>query len=145
MSIQVRPFEFKDLDAVVDMAAEFFAESPYVGLADFQQDSVLQMIEMCSNGHVILVATKGDSYVGMAGAMIAPSMFNASFLIAQELVIYVRKQNRKGTVGYRLLKSLEKECKNKGADALEISGINGLSPDSFPGYTPNEQRFMRVF
>jgi GNAT superfamily N-acetyltransferase len=70
----------------------------------------------------------GTDIVGLAVVVATPLPFNHSLLYAQEVLWYVIKQHRNGTLGKELFDAMEKWVNDKGCYALAVG-----APPSNPG------------
>jgi GNAT superfamily N-acetyltransferase len=150
--IEIRRAKHEDLNRVLELGREFFGESPFAGLAPWDDDSFVTTIAAFLSEAVegsLLVAQRADgSIVGMAGAVIFPLYFNMNFRMAQEIFWFVQPDERKGA-GTALLDALEVETRKMGADVFMSASLAGKRDKALDrvyqrrGYTPAENIYMR--
>ena len=120
----LRKAEVSDKEQIVDLVKQFFEESLGNYGLRLSLETINETIANIVTTQVGFVADKEGKLVGCAGAQLAPSMFDKTQLIGQEFMWYVTKEERKTSVGLRLLKKLEEECISRGA-SLVIMGCMG--------------------
>lgn len=149
--MQVRDFEYSDMDGVMYCAEQFQIESGYDKLADFDRKSFEQFIRMLiSNpGGFLLVAVEDDIVLGIIASIVGTLMFNSNVKFSQEMFWWVDPEWRSSGIGSKLLNAYEKKSKELGASILMMAGLNGEEFKTankvyeHRGYLPADQVYIR--
>ena len=99
-----------DIDSIKQLIKEFAEESLNEYKMSFDDNTLIDTIKQFIDNQIIFVAVKLKEIVGVIAGVIHPSIFDNKQLIAQETIWFVSKDERKGTVGWRLLDEFEKSC-----------------------------------
>jgi len=123
----IRKAELKDVPQVVSLVKDFFKES----LSDYglllEDKTIIETLEHYAKNLIAFVAEENGKIVGVVGGLIAHSIFDKSQLIGQETIWYVDKDYRNGTIGLKLIKTFEDECKNRGASLIAMVNMGNLN------------------
>jgi len=94
---------------------------------------------------VVIVAELDGVVVGMAIAVLAPCMFDAGYVVAQERVWFLGKEYRGKGLGVKLLEALEMRCSNLGAMQMFIALASVYEHHIPPrlGYELAERHYMK--
>lgn len=130
----IRPAETKDIDAVRSLIMAFHQESFGKYGFTITDETINATIKNFINGFVNFLAEKDNRVVGVVAGIIMPSIFDKSQSIAQEMIWFVDKKERGGTIGFKLLKAFEDECKNRGANVIIMASMNGGNADILDRY-----------
>ena len=128
------------------MGRSFFNDSGYSSIAEYDEHTTAQTLELLINGGTLLT----DGKTGMIGFLVFPLFTDKSCLVAQELFWWVDKESRNTKLGLNLLKAAECLAKGKGAKSmimLSLSTLDGEKVNALYeslGYTKRESNYMRV-
>ena len=114
--INIRQAKIEDTDSIKLLIFQFYEESLREYKLSFDWDTLTNTITTFINSHIGLVAEKDGVIIGVIGGVVTNSIFDAKQKVGQEAIWYVDKSERKGTVGIRLLKAFEEECKKRGVN-----------------------------
>ena len=138
-----------DLPAIVDMGEAFFEEAGWAARAPFCRESFAQSVKRIAEGGILLVVEKGGKAVGMAGAVFSPAYWNEKVLIGQEIFLYIKPTDRKGS-GKELLRQLESAAKARNVQFFGMVSEHGLRHDALKavyeraGYSLAEHTFCKA-
>lgn len=121
-----------DLMALADMGVRFVEWSPYNMLGATRDEiaaGIMRVIE-AGGGFARLLEEDGRA-VGMLLAVIAPTWFAPSVLIASELAWWVEPTHRRGSGSLRLFRDFEAWGRQRGARVFSASDLD--QPDSPAG------------
>jgi RimJ/RimL family protein N-acetyltransferase len=134
----IRPAEPKDLDALTDMGAQFFAYSTFAKVVQFDRDAARAAIAryaapgtmLTDPDSVVLVAEVEGEVVGGLVGFIGPMWFNPAARVATELAWWVAEEHRGGTAAIRLYRAFEAWADKQDADVIVMSDlvIEGETP-----------------
>jgi GNAT superfamily N-acetyltransferase len=81
-----------------------------------------QYIQLCKMGllHSLIVRTKEGKVIGYTFTFLTPHMHYQDTIYAQNDIIYIHPDYRKGGLGIRLIKEFEKQLYEKGANVLHL-------------------------
>lgn len=130
----IRKAELKDIDAVVELTKDFFEESISDYGLTLDDITIRETISNYIINLVGIVAEDEGKVIGVIGGMLLPSIFNKNQLIGQETVWYVQKNYRNGSVGLKLIKSFEDECKSRGTDLIIMGLMGNLNTEILDKY-----------
>jgi hypothetical protein len=121
-----------DEEAILGMAKEFAAFSPYAEIAVIDDDDLRSTIKWCINNGRIFVADNGGKPIGMLVAVLAPLWYAPKTLVAIEMAWWINAEHRRGTAAIRLVQAFEQWAREKGATAicmsnLEVENANAVS------------------
>lgn len=145
----VRSATEDDTPALLDMGREFYATTDYPALADYDEASVMALIDYMRDTGVLLVAEVADALVGMAGLILAPFPFNRRITTANEVVWWVTPGARDSGAGVALMRAIPAACKALGASTVNMVLLSSSPPQAGciyerMGYTLCESSYMRV-
>lgn len=135
---------FDDWEDFLEMGHEFYTQSGYSDMGDFNETLLLEVFEkLIANESLIM----GDG--GMIGWLVFP-VFMTGRMVAQELFWWVDQDKRKTGLGLKLLKAAEKKAKEQGAQHMLMLCLDRLDGEKVAklygamGYESREQTFMRA-
>lgn len=131
----IRTATSKDIPQIVSLTQEFFFESLYDYGFTSNITTLFETAKNLIDNHILLVAEK-EKIIGVIAGIVFNSLFDKSQTISQELVWYVKKEERGTSAGVRLLKAFEKQSKEKLANKIIMVHMNNL-------YTEPLKRFYR--
>ena len=113
----IRNATIDDIKQIVYLGERFYNESHDVDEIPYDPiDTYKSILEIYNGDHgILLVAEQDGQIVGITAGLVFSWYFNSSHKTGQELFWYVHPDYRKGTIGIRLLKELERQAKEKGA------------------------------
>lgn len=132
---------------IAELGRDFFKEAGWTDITKWNhekaQSSLAKMIE--NENCVLLVAEEQNEIIGMAGAFVQEIWFSDENL-GQELFWYIKPESR-GGIGSELLKKLEENLKEKGADIIAMIGLEKTkSLNNYflkKGYRPSEYSYIK--
>jgi len=137
-----------DLDAVVDMAREFWKHTMYKD--DFDPDHVRFMASMALDHGLMAVLVIGGVTQGFCAAIKAPLLANASVLTATEIAWWVNPEARKGRNGLSLMKHIERMAQDQGVKYWNMVVMESCQPEvgaaiyEARGYKKSETSYTRI-
>lgn len=142
----IRTIEAGEVKRLVDLGAEFYAESGLPGsfIPDVFTAFWTRFIE--SNVGEIFVIEERGHFLGTLGALYANDP-NDGALVANEFFWYVTKEARKN--GLRLLDAYEESARARGAKRMSMVHLSNLAPDTLKklylrrGYRELETHYMK--
>ncbi|MBT8450281.1 MAG: GNAT family N-acetyltransferase, partial [Gammaproteobacteria bacterium] len=119
----IREIQIEDIPQLIELGREMHAEGAYQQL-DYSSAKTEIMFHKCLTlpDHLCLVAEKGDNIVGGILASLSTFWFGYD-LIAEERVLFVTAEERKGTLGLKLVRGFEKWALESGAKEI-LTGTN---------------------
>ena len=107
--------------------AEYFADTPYT----LNMDSIPACLDALTSNpnNVLLVAGIETAIYGLIAGCITTNAFDASQRVASEMMWYVSKSYRGGTMGMRLLKDYEIWAKKQGASLSTLVHLDMAHQD----------------
>lgn len=147
----IRDTTTEDNDELLRMCKSFFSRTGYARLVDFDKDSMIKTLEHLRNDDngVLLIATDGDKTIGMIGALLYPFYFNHSHTTGQEMFWWVDPEHRKSGAGIELLKAVEAEARQRGAQSFSMIALDSMTPEQVgniymkQGYQKSEHSYIR--
>lgn len=139
----IRPATEADIPVLIELGREFFNQSSWKELADFDPASSEVSIRLIISGGLAGEVLISDDGQGMAAYLCTPLFLNHNVLTATELVWYARKN------GVPLLEAMEKSAKARGAVALSMLCLNGMREDVLDrfyrmrGYRKSEFSYLK--
>jgi N-acetylglutamate synthase-like GNAT family acetyltransferase len=139
----IRKATLDDVEAIKKLVEEFYEESLKEYKLSFRD--IEETIKNTVANHIGLVAEKEEKIIGCIGGITIPSMFDKDELIGQESIWYITKSERKGTVGIRLLKAFEEECKKKGCSFVIMVYMGNSYPEQLKRfYSMNNYKLLEM-
>lgn len=139
----------EDVPAIVEMGEAFFEEAGWAAKAKFCRASFAETAKRLMEGGFLLVVDKGKGPVGMAGGVASPAYWNEKVVIGQEIFLYVKPTDRKGS-GKELLRQLESAAKARNVQFFGMVSEHGLRHDALKavyeraGYSLAEHTFCKA-
>lgn len=126
----IRQATLDDKEEIIHLIGEFFEESlsEYKLTLDSETIGKTTIDFICNK--IVIVAEKDKKIIGVIGGLISPSIFDSNQLFAQEFIWYVSKNERESSIGIRLLKAFEEECKRQKANLISMIRMNNLYADT---------------
>lgn len=147
--VVIEKADVEDIAGIVVLIREFFEESVSGYSLSLDTMTIHETVANYVNNLIAIVARRGDNIIGVIGGLIAPSIFDKKQLIGQESVWYITKEERKGSVGIRLIKEFENRCKELGAHLVAMVHMGNLYADvldklyKMRGYKLMENQYIR--
>ena len=155
------------IDTIVDNAVKIF-QANYMYMYDIKllvhkfheeslsdygltitDDGIDKTAQLFMDNHILLLAEKNRKIIGLIGGVATPSSFSSKEIIGQEFMWYLEKDERKGSIGFKLLKAFEEECKSRGAKKVIMIHMLNLNSEMMSkfyekqGYIPMEKHFIK--
>lgn len=130
----------KDIPALVEMAAEFYAIAPHRALGEFREHAVENVARFLIEHEFGLVLMDGQ---GCVGGLLSPLYFDPQRHIAEITTIWGRKRARE------LRRAFENEASAMGADYVVCSILENERAAAMDrvmgieGYAPLERRYIK--
>ena len=141
----IRKAEHRDTEQVLALINEFYYESLREYDLSFTVETLKETIANFIDNHVGLVAEREGKIVGVIGGLISRSIFNKDEVVGQEAIWYMSKDERKGSLGIRLMKAFERTCKEKGAKFIVMIHMSNLLAKSLGRfYSSMKYKLMEV-
>ena len=151
MGTDIRIATIEDAIGITGLILKFFEESLQHFGFTICTTSALHTSQTFILQHIIFVAEKKKKIMGVIGGVVLPSIFNSQQRLGQEIIWYVEKKERAGTVGIRLIKAFERECKRYGASLICMVHMSNLYADKLGkvykqmNYTDLETQYIKEF
>lgn len=140
----------EDVDGLLDLHAQFHAESPFSAFAPINTDRIiatlLAMIE--ADDARIFVLLKERQIVGALGCMLTTMWFSDA-IVCQELFFFIKPEARVPAAASGLIAQTEEWAQRNGALAMALSSIENESRRGVSlfyrrrGYTSAEETFVK--
>jgi len=130
----IRKGELKDIDDLIVLIKGFFEESVNDYGFRINDETIRKTAILYITKLVVIVAEDAGSIAGFVAGVISPSIFDESQMIGQESVWYVGMNYRHGTIGLKLIKEFENECKSRGAELVVVGLMGNLNTDILDKY-----------
>lgn len=141
--VNIRNAVIEDKPQIIELIISFYKESLRDFGVRFDLETLYETVQNFIDNQIGIVAEKEGIIVGVIGGMVTPSMFDKSQKIGQESVWYVDPEERKGSIGFRLIKAFEEECIKRGANAIIMIHMSNLYPEALDRlYRMNGFRLM---
>lgn len=112
-------------------------------------DGIDKTAQLFMDNHILLLAEKDKKVIGLIGGVAVPSSFSSKEIVGQEFMWYLEKDERRGSIGFRLLKAFEEECKARGAKKVIMIHMLNLNSEAMSkfyekqGYIPMEKHYIK--
>lgn len=123
----IRKAVIEDKTSIIELSIQFYKESLKEYGLSFNFLTLDKLVEEFINTKIVIVADVDDKVVGVIAGMVQSSMFDSQQRIGQEIIWYIDKEYRKGSIGIRLLKEFEKQCKFNGANLMVMVYMGNLN------------------
>lgn len=130
----IRNATIKDIEPIVKLIHNFYMEGLKECGMSFRIDTLIKTINMYVTEKQTIVAERDGELVGIISGNVAKSIFDEDQIIAQESMWYVNEENRKGKVGFKLLKEFEKQVKYLGASIVSMINLSAVNDDRMSRY-----------
>lgn len=128
--MEIRKATLADVPVIVAMSARFYPTTHYALWCEMDEASVADLAAQLITDHVFLVAEAGGELVGMVGVFVVPFMFNRHRNFASEVVWWVAPEARGGRAAYALLAAIEPECRELGAQRIQMVHMPNSPPQA---------------
>lgn len=145
----IRKAEKKDIEELVILTKEFFKESLNEYGLKIGNKTIKNTLTNYVTNYIGIVAEKNGKLIGAIGGLVAKSIFDESQLLGQEVIWYITNSERKGTIGIKLIKAFEDECKKQGADLIAMVHMGNLYAETLDkfykmrGYKLLERQYIK--
>ena len=130
----IRKAEFYDYGGIRDLIFEFYNESVEDFIYEIDLDSIYITVNVLIEKYIMIVAIENDKAIGVIAGTIDPADYNHKLQIATEIIWFVTKEHRKGSIGIKLFKEFEKESTKRGATHIAMAFMENLHPDKLKGF-----------
>lgn len=120
LQVIVRPAITEDLDAYVNLAADFHEASPMKGVADFDPPGIRAFLARLleNNDALVLVAELDGEIAGITACLLYPLYFSPNNQVVQELWWWLTPEARGNGVGKKMYQAIELWAKSRNAKAV---------------------------
>lgn len=139
-----------DIDRIVEMAGEFYADTNYAAIVPMAKESAAGLAILMMDTGVMLVAESQDGdVVGMVGLHVDQFTFNVSKRMATEIIWWVDYAHQNTGVGRALLSEVEPACMERGVDMIRMLRLATSPPSADAlykkmGYIHSETTYTKV-
>jgi len=125
--IKPEPYHVHEWTSLID---RFLAEGiDHFGFGIRQEDVETTFFLWVNRNLPLLLLEDEGKIIGCLGGNLFPHWFNYDTLIFNEMIWYVLPEYRRGGGGVRLIRAMEKECKDRGVDKMVLGHTYALMPD----------------
>jgi N-acetylglutamate synthase-like GNAT family acetyltransferase len=110
----IRKAELYDIQSVHEMVQDFQEEDLAQYGLGHTIDSTTAAIEMFIRHHLGVVAVEDDKVIGCLGGFVTPFYLDKNSIVFQEILWYVRPENRSSGAGLKLLQKVMEVAKKAG-------------------------------
>lgn len=146
----IRPAELKDVDRIYKFGRAFWDQTKYAQAGiEYDYDTVTQVIVMCMQDGVALLAEDDGKIIGMILVLVFPFLMNANHLTATEWVFYTDPEYRSQGVGETLLEMSEDLLRARDVTLFNMVCLSNVTPDNAirlyekQGFTLAETTYMK--
>jgi len=145
-----------EFEALAEYGRAFWELTPYVHTGmPYNKEAVIDLLGVLLEEHYIRVKEAVDirvkllegKIVGFIGCLVAPLVFNPSYLTATEIFFYVAPEHR-GTIGKELITQAEWDLRDEGVEILSFGDMTSSKDMSKYyqdfGYYPTENTYSKV-
>lgn len=142
--------ETEDIAECVEIGREFWHQTPYASILDYNPEAVANLLQILINDKLMVIAEYESEIVGVAGIVVTPFHFDPSIKAAAEMFWYVRPGVRDQGVGESLLAAMEAMAKRHGASIFSMGNMQTTNPEDTQrlleknGYRLTEKSFAKV-
>lgn len=129
----IRKAEERDISAVVDLSRKFYETTSYAKFADFDVNTVENLVKLCMSSGILLVAEL-DGVKGFVALITAPFMFNNDVKTAHEVAWYVEPEAQSRGLGAALYRAIEPACRESGCIAYQMVALSSSPPQAAQVY-----------
>jgi GNAT superfamily N-acetyltransferase len=120
-----------DVDLIYKFGRAFWDQTKYAQAGiEYDYDTVTDVIKLCMNDGVALLAKDEGKIVGMILILVFPFLMNRNELIATEWVFYTDPEYRKQGVGENLLETSEYILKLMGVKLFNMVSVQNVTPEN---------------
>jgi GNAT superfamily N-acetyltransferase len=112
-----------DEDAILGMAREFAAFTPYKDLVVATDDELRTVIRWFVDNATIFISDDAGKAVGMLFAILSPVWYAPRFKMATEIAWWVAPSHRGGSRAVRLVREFESWARSNGAVIVNMSNL----------------------
>ena len=118
-----------DTNDILSLIDEFYQESLKEYDLSFTDYTLTKTVENCIKNQIVIVAEDGDSVIGLIAGAVIPSIFDEEEKILQEVMWYIKKDYRKGSLATDLLNIFEEKGKELGVEHILMVHMGNLYAD----------------
>lgn len=122
--MKIRYAEMKDADDIVRLGKMFAMEYPKYASHEVVEEDALQTVQTLLNNSMACILVLDHEVDGLIGVMIAvvvPSFYNRSILIANEVLLYVSPEHRNVNNAKALITNMETWAKSVNAYNMDLA------------------------
>jgi GNAT superfamily N-acetyltransferase len=119
-----------DVDRIYKFGRAFWDQTKYAQAGiEYDYDTVTDVIRLCMDDGVALLAEDDNKIVGMILILVFPFLMNRNELTATEWVFYTDPKYRKQGVGEDLLETSEYILKMMGVKLFNMVSVQNVTPE----------------
>ena len=146
----IRSATLLDVPKILDLVKEFYPLTHYSKFAEFDDDTVTNLIDTLKRRGILLLAQQEDEVIGIIGFIGAPFIFNNAVTTGHEVIWWVRPEFRNTSVGVQLLTRADQIASLRGWASLQMTRLESSDPRIDPvliaaGFLPTEHCFTKVY
>lgn len=120
-----------DREAIYAFGRTFWDQTLYAQAGiEYDRDTVFEVIQMCIDEGVALLAEDGNKIVGMILVLVFPFLMNRNHLAATEWVFYVDPAYRRDGIGDTLIETAEAWLKHRGVTLFNMVNLQNVTPEN---------------
>ena len=146
----IRHANEEDAIRVMELAHNFYQETPYALEIPYDPNTCAEIFFKALDQGLCSVAEENGEVVGFVLGLAFPSVMNRNYLMGCELAWWVEPAYR-GSVGYRLLRHIEKSAQDLGVKGWSMVALEDHDPEKVEkiylrtGYQKTERTYSRFY
>ncbi len=137
ITLTIRKANIIDTKDILELISEFYEEGLKECGLRFTDYSLNKTAEHFINNGIVIVVQDEDNLVGIIGGIIIPSIFDETEKIAQEMMWFIKKEYRQGSLAKDLLQRFEQEAKLLGAKHIVMVSIGNMKNEILDRFYKN--------
>jgi GNAT superfamily N-acetyltransferase len=122
----IRKGEFRDIPEVLKMVREFHREGVSEhGLGYDERSAKETAFGIYYAGASVILEGEEEGICGVLGGFFVPFCLNFKLKVFQEILFYIKPEQRKGTRAVRMIKEMERVCRDMGCDFVLMAHLHG--------------------
>lgn len=117
-----------DFHDIAVLASDFWQHTMFDD--EFCYDSVYRMVSLCQDNGLLFVAVVDGRIVGFAAGVVGALLGNSSVKVGNELAWWLNPECRGGSLGVKLLKSIESKASDLGIKYWNMAFMCSSMPDA---------------
>ena len=126
--IVVRHGESGDIGSCVELAQKFWEETDYSHI-EFIPTCTAQRFALCMEHGLFSVVERDGRIIGTTAGLTSPLLCNSYVKVGAELIWYVYPEERRGSVGIKLLRHIEQSARDVGCRLWSMMALEAVNPE----------------